>query len=123
MWIDYNRDGDFDDAGELAFDWLTPTSDPVSGDITIPATAQQGQTRMRVTMKYDNDTGPPTPCETFTWGEVEDYSVFLTTPDACNLSSNLTFSNTNYLKSYAVFKKLPDLYKKINQLEKKLNNG
>lgn len=29
----------------------------------------------------------------------------------------------NYLKSYAVFKKLPDLYKKINQLEKKLNNG
>lgn len=29
----------------------------------------------------------------------------------------------NYLKSYAVFKKLPDLLDKINQLEKKLNNG
>jgi UDP-3-O-[3-hydroxymyristoyl] glucosamine N-acyltransferase len=27
----------------------------------------------------------------------------------------------NYLRSYAVFKKLPDLYKKINELEKKLS--
>ena len=96
VWIDYNRDGDFGDAGELAFDAGTATSAPVSGDITIPTTVQQGQTRMRVSMKYNDDTGAPNPCETFTWGEVEDYSVFLTTPDACNLSSNLTFSNTNY---------------------------
>jgi UDP-3-O-[3-hydroxymyristoyl] glucosamine N-acyltransferase len=29
----------------------------------------------------------------------------------------------SYLKSYAVFKKLPDLLNKINQLEKKLNNN
>ena len=33
-------------------------------------------------------------------------------------------SYKNYLKSYAVFKKLPDLYRKINQLEKKIiGNG
>ncbi len=96
VWIDYNRDGDFDDTGELAFDAGAATSAAVSGDITIPTTAEQGQTRMRVSMKYNDDSGAPTPCETFTWGEVEDYSVFLTTPDACNLSSNLTFSSTNY---------------------------
>ncbi|MFK7907777.1 MAG: GEVED domain-containing protein, partial [Chitinophagales bacterium] len=69
VWIDYNRDGDFNDADELAFDAGAATNSNVSGEITIPTTAQQGTTRMRVSMKYNNDTGAATPCETFTWGE------------------------------------------------------
>lgn len=97
VWIDYNRDGDFDKANELVFDAGAATNAAVSGEITIPTTAQQGTTRMRVSMKYNDDSGAPTPCETFTWGEVEDYTVNLTTPNACNLPNSLTFTNLNYL--------------------------
>ncbi len=70
VWIDTNHDGDFDDTGEQVF--AATSTSTVSGTLTIPATALTGTTRMRVTMKYD---AAPTPCETFSYGEVEDYTI------------------------------------------------
>ncbi|MCG8339018.1 MAG: S8 family serine peptidase, partial [Proteobacteria bacterium] len=70
VWIDFNRDGDFVDAGEEVFS-NSGRSD-VSGNIVIPAGISPGNSRMRVSMKYN---GAPTPCETFSYGEVEDYTV------------------------------------------------
>ncbi|MAP53572.1 GEVED domain-containing protein [Altibacter sp.] len=80
VWIDYNQDGDFGDAGEQVWSLAATTSTPVSGSFTIPASATDGNTRMRVSMKYN---GIPTSCETFTYGEVEDYTVNImgSTPD------------------------------------------
>ncbi|MPT35786.1 MAG: T9SS type A sorting domain-containing protein, partial [Flavobacterium sp.] len=49
---------------------------PASGSFTVPATALNGATRMRVSMKY---SGIPTACEAFSYGEVEDYTVNITT--------------------------------------------
>lgn len=72
VWIDYNNDGDFTNAGEQVFTQTPTTNSPVSGTFTIPAGAVEGPARMRVSMKYN---GLPTSCETFTWGEVEDYTV------------------------------------------------
>ncbi|WP_248906342.1 GEVED domain-containing protein [Flavobacterium sp. K5-23] len=72
VWIDYNQDGDFDDAGELVWSKAASTTNPVSGTITIPASATTGATRMRVSMKYN---GIPSSCETFSYGQVEDYTV------------------------------------------------
>ncbi len=72
VWIDYNQDGDFIDAGELVYSRAITTTTPVSGAFTIPATATLGNTRMRVSMKYN---GVPTACETFSFGEVEDYTI------------------------------------------------
>ena len=72
VWIDYNRDGDFDDAGEQVWTQSATQNTPVSGNFTIPSSAVESTTRMRVSMKYN---GIPTSCETFTYGEVEDYSV------------------------------------------------
>ena len=72
VWIDYNNDGDFNDAGEQVFSQAPTQTTPVSGNFTIPAGAVETETRMRVSMKY-NDT--PDSCESFTWGEVEDYTV------------------------------------------------
>jgi PKD repeat protein len=69
IWIDYNIDGDFEDAGEEVF--RGSGSSPVSGNFTVPGTAS-GLTRMRVSMSYS--TYPPY-CGTFTYGEVEDYTV------------------------------------------------
>ncbi|PZO32373.1 MAG: secretion protein [Flavobacteriaceae bacterium] len=72
VWIDYNGDGDFDDAGELVWSRAASTATPASGSFTVPATAATGATRMRVSLKYN---AIPTACETFSYGEVEDYTV------------------------------------------------
>lgn len=71
-WIDYNIDGDFTDANEQAFQRKATTSGNLTKIITIPATASTGLTRMRVSCKYG---GFPTSCETFSYGEVEDYTI------------------------------------------------
>ena len=80
VWIDYNRDGDFNDAGEQVWTQGNTQATSVSGSFTIPTSAVENSTRMRVSMKYN---GIPTACETFTYGEVEDYSVIIegSTPD------------------------------------------
>lgn len=72
VWIDYNIDGDFADAGELVFSKAASTATSATGTFTIPTTATTGTTRMRVSMKYN---GIPTSCESFSYGEVEDYSI------------------------------------------------
>ncbi|WP_196885700.1 M4 family metallopeptidase [Aureivirga sp. CE67] len=72
VWIDYNNDFDFNDAGELVWSKAASQDTPVSGTFTVPTSATSGATRMRVSMKYN---GIPTACETFTYGEVEDYTV------------------------------------------------
>jgi PKD repeat protein len=70
IWIDYNKDGDFDDAGEEVFSGSG--SSVVSGSFTVPTSASSGTTRMRVSMRYG---GTPPSCGTFTYGEVEDYTA------------------------------------------------
>ena len=70
IWIDYNEDGDFTDSGEQVF--TGSGSSTVNGSFTVPSGTAGITTRMRVTMKYG---GSPTSCETFTYGEVEDYTV------------------------------------------------
>ncbi|MDR3025300.1 reprolysin-like metallopeptidase [Chryseobacterium sp.] len=73
VYIDYNGDGDFTDSGELAWTKAGSTTSPVTGSITIPATATVGSTRMRVMMKYSSI--PTSSCEAFTYGQVEDYTL------------------------------------------------
>lgn len=69
IWIDFNGDHDFTDSGEEVFSGSG--SSTVSGSFTVPA-GLNINTRMRVSMKYN---AAPTSCETFTYGEVEDYTV------------------------------------------------
>ncbi len=72
VWIDYNQDGDFTDSGEQVWTRSATRTTPVSGSFTIPATAQEGNTRMRVIMRYNRI---PSSCGSFTYGEVEDYTI------------------------------------------------
>ncbi|MBK7406660.1 MAG: S8 family serine peptidase [Saprospirales bacterium] len=51
IWIDFNQDLDFADAGEEVFS-SGPSTTTVNGNITIPGNALTGATRMRVSMKY-----------------------------------------------------------------------
>ncbi|WP_460220496.1 GEVED domain-containing protein [Psychroserpens sp. MEBiC05023] len=72
VWIDYNNDGDFLDNEELVWSLAASQNTPVSGSFTIPVNVNFGETRMRVSMKFD---GIPTTCESFNYGEVEDYTI------------------------------------------------
>ena len=72
VFIDYNGDGDFADAGETVYTKAASKTTPVSASIKIPTTALTGNTRMKVSMKYN---GIPTSCETFSYGQVEDYTL------------------------------------------------
>ena len=73
VWIDWNKDNDFEDVGELVYANIGSTT-VVSDNFTVPATASAGITRMRVNMKWD--VLPPHPCEApYDYGEVEDYTV------------------------------------------------
>lgn len=94
VWIDYNQDGDFTDAGELAFDPGILSAGTVNGSLTIPATALAGTTRMRVAMKWlgNNDVALPLPCTNFQYGEVEDYTIQINpmAATACNAPQNAT---------------------------------
>lgn len=73
VYIDYNRDGDFADSGELAWSKTGSTTSPVTGSITIPSIATVGTTRMRVMMQYSSV--PTSSCGTYTYGQVEDYTL------------------------------------------------
>ncbi|HDO27392.1 MAG TPA: PKD domain-containing protein [Bacteroidetes bacterium] len=79
VWIDFNRDGDFADAGEQV------VCDPDNyGEgtfsVTIPSDASLGATRMRVRTKYNgSDCGSP--CGSTGNGEVEDYTVNMRSGD------------------------------------------
>ena len=73
IWIDYNRNGVFTDAGELVVSRSSSSASNLSTTIRIPSTARNGVTRMRVSMKWNS--AQTSSCETFSYGEVEDYNV------------------------------------------------
>ena len=76
VWIDFNGDGDFTDPGEQVTSGNSTSAGNRTADVTVPAGATLGQTRMRVSMKYNS---APTACEANLGdGEVEDYTVNIT---------------------------------------------
>ncbi len=85
VWIDYNQDGDFNDLGELAFSSAIEATTAYTGSITIPMSAATGTTRMRVRLHDTHDGSNyinifnDTPCGTASYGEVQDYSVSVST--------------------------------------------
>ena len=94
VWIDYNDDQDFNDAGELVWSKAASTNTPNSGTFTVPSETAVTAVRIRVSMKYN---GIPAACETFNYGEVEDYTVNLVgsviDTQAPSAPTNLTASN------------------------------
>jgi Zn-dependent metalloprotease len=89
VWIDYNQDGDFNDSGEQVYSRSRTTASSISGSFTVPTSALSGATRMRVSMKYNAN---PTPCETFSYGEVEDYTVIISNGAGQGIAGDTDFS-------------------------------
>ncbi|MEM7161231.1 MAG: GEVED domain-containing protein [Bacteroidota bacterium] len=101
VWVDWNRDGDFVDAGET-IGWVPmtpsgqvtngnfsmphqvpvepgalmgPTSAPAAGQHAVPADAELGLTTMRILADWLVVNLVNQPCITSVWGESEDYVV------------------------------------------------
>ena len=80
IFIDLNQNGLFTDAGERVYVSPAAITGPhtQTGNLTIPANATLGITRMRVINVETTAPNSITPCGTYLWGETEDYNVNIT---------------------------------------------
>jgi subtilisin family serine protease len=72
IFIDFNRDGNFSNS-ELVVSGYAVSTGTYSTNVSVPANAQLGHTRMRVILKHRRAANNA--CTIFNQGEVEDYTV------------------------------------------------
>ena len=81
IWVDWNDDFDFDDAGETVFlsgAFVTSST----GTFIVPGTAISGNHRMRIRANYLSSN--PDKCGSITSGETEDYTLTVLAPLPCS---------------------------------------
>lgn len=97
-WIDFNRNGTFEDSERIMQSANTVTANPVTSSFTVPASAVSGLgLRMRIGLLYYGTSGyvHNYSCGTInTYGEYEDYNVVvsevqLATSDVANPKNNI----------------------------------
>lgn len=101
VWVDFNNDNDFSDAGEQVLSATGPSDGTTTGNIIVPSTAATTSTRMRVSVGRD---AYPTSCLTESVIDVEDYMVNILAPNFfLNVSPlNLSFPSTGGSASVTV---------------------
>ncbi|MDI9308798.1 MAG: GEVED domain-containing protein [Limnohabitans sp.] len=100
IWIDYNKNGTFEST-EKVVAGSSASSGTLSATFTVPTTALAGQTRMRVQMKY---SATSTACETFTYGEVEDYTVNIgSAAPSTNYSKEEVLANESNIYDFELY--------------------
>ena len=88
-WIDYNRDGDFNDDRELII--FKNDNTTINAFFEVPTNVELGATRMRIALRGG---GFAAPCYSYEEGEVEDYTVILgSTAGTNNGGGNNTANN------------------------------
>ena len=91
VYIDLNQDGSFE-SNEIVF--YKKSKYQINSNFNIPNTTLEGTTRMRIMMQYGAWSGA---CNDFNYGEVEDYTVDISSCDNCETDYCLSQGNsTNY---------------------------
>ena len=91
-WIDFNQNGQFEDATEQILDAGIAIADSIYIDnFNIPTDAVIGSTKMRVVMKQAS--APASACDQGYFGEIEDHCVNILSPGSapCNSPSELNW--------------------------------
>ena len=88
MWIDWNQDYDFDDAGENVAIQSSAIQTVWTGLISIPASTLPGNYRIRVEGMWSGDVDL-SPCIEGDYGEAEDYQLIVLAASSCPKPSNL----------------------------------
>ncbi|MBN8642207.1 MAG: fibronectin type III domain-containing protein [Flavobacteriales bacterium] len=92
IWVDWNNDLDFIDAGEKVYaSGAYVTS--ASGSFIIPTTALVGAHKMRI--RADISSLNPNPCGTITLGETEDYTLKVNALPCSQNPTNVTATFTS----------------------------
>ncbi len=89
IWIDWNNDLDFSDAGETIVA-TTSYAGSYSGSYTVPSGTPLGSYRMRVANSY---VGSITSCGPASSGEYEDYTFTVSPPPPCLVPTIQTVAN------------------------------
>jgi Leucine-rich repeat (LRR) protein len=71
VWVDYNGDGVFENSEQVV---ASSSNSVATANFVVPTQALNGQVRMRVAMQWG---GAPGACGSFTYGEVEDYTLLI----------------------------------------------
>ncbi len=75
IWVDWNFNGDFTDAGELIFQ--SSGKNTQTGEFIVPNGVEKGKLALRTIMSWKHFT---TSCSTSKNGEVEDYTIQILNP-------------------------------------------
>ncbi|MCP9751985.1 GEVED domain-containing protein [Ferruginibacter sp. HRS2-29] len=91
-FIDWNQDGDFGDANERVEIGSIYSSDGTDAksattNITVPATATLGKTKMRIVKNYDQVIADA--CTDVTYGQIEDYILNITSSCTASVAPTL----------------------------------
>ncbi|MCK0147291.1 GEVED domain-containing protein [Arenibacter sp. F26102] len=97
-WIDFNRDGDFEDSGEQIATDLAPSGGSITLNVTVPGTATIGTSYAR--FRFSSDTGLPAGNSEASDGEAEDYQIIIQDDTACP-SGNTMVEYTSVINVYA----------------------
>lgn len=93
IWVDWNNDLDFLDAGENVFT-LANTNATKTGSFTIPGGTAVGSYRVRVRSQWGSTANPPS-CGNVDYGSTVDYNLQVVTPPACSSPTGLTVTPTS----------------------------
>lgn len=91
VFIDFNRDGDFDDAGEKLGQVSLSANGSANIAFTVPAAGYTGVTRMRVREVWG--AANILPCAQYTHGEIEDFNIVIS-PN-CPIGYKLWLGNSD----------------------------
>jgi hypothetical protein len=119
VWIDFNRDYDFNDSGELVLSLNQQSSTgPFNASFTVPSDAFLGTARMRVTSKMMESCGhtPPTPCNVPPdpigyHGEMEDFDIIITNVTGI---TNITFSVPD---KFGLYQNYPNPFNPVTEIK------
>jgi subtilisin-like proprotein convertase family protein len=95
VYIDFNGNGDYTEAGEFFNIGLALANSTVNGNITIPSTATVSTRTIRVRSSFDGPLTAADGCNTnLAWGEIEDYSIYIFCPNNLAVNSDPIPSGT-----------------------------
>ncbi|MCF8372089.1 MAG: right-handed parallel beta-helix repeat-containing protein [Bacteroidales bacterium] len=97
VYVDWNNDGVYTEPQETALSSAITSSQTVTGMLSVPTSAALGNHSMRVVLEQTTSATGVVPCGSYTYGETEDYQVFVQPPYATDAGAIAILSPTVYL--------------------------
>lgn len=95
VFVDWNNDGVFFNGApeKVVTTAVPPANTFIAGNFTVPAAQPAGVYRMRVRCMWATNGTAITPCNAATYGEVEDYNIYVGTTPAGMITATATASS------------------------------